>query len=121
MEESDSGKEKKKMDIKMLVSIIPPATSERKSKILLEKRVRARRRDDVKKGECKINPKLASTLNISDYMDLIVAGKKRLVLKVILLDSVPENEVWCNLEELREQGIADNSIVTIRRSMRRQV
>jgi hypothetical protein len=48
-------------------------------------------------------------------MDVVVAGKKKLTLNVLPLSDVPENEVWINTEEMKIQGLSDNSIATVRK------
>lgn len=83
---------------------------------LPEKRLRLRRRDDVGSGLAKLNPNTARALQIEDRLEVVVAGKKKMELKALLLDQVPPNEVWVNSEEMRAQGLADNSIATVRRS-----
>ncbi|MCD6357863.1 MAG: hypothetical protein J7L75_04730 [Thermoproteales archaeon] len=79
-----------------------------------ERRLRIRRREEVPRGQARMNPKAMEYLGIRDRVEIVVGGKKRLVFRVLGLDSVPENEVWCNADELREQGIADNTIAAVR-------
>ena len=105
---------RKKIDIKALVSIIPPASSLAKEKPRRERRIRVRTSENVKREFAKINPKLAEILGIKNKLEIVVARKKKLKLTVILDESIGENEVWCNAEQLREEGIADNSIATVR-------
>lgn len=112
----ETGEQKKKTDVKSLVSIIPPAGAlRREEKKLREKRIRVRY-GNVKPDQVKINKKLAEELGISEYAELVIAGRKKFRLKVILDDSVPDNVVMANEEILREHGVADNSISTIRRA-----
>ncbi len=80
----------------------------------VEKRLRIRRMDEVPPGQARMNPKTMEYLGISDEVEVVIAGKKRLCFKVLSLDSVPENEVWCNTDELRSYGIADYTIATCR-------
>ncbi len=83
-----------------------------------ERRIRIRRVGTVDKGMAKVNGKLASETGLRDMVEVIVAGgssrERRFVLSLVIDDSVPDNELWCNDLFLREQGVADNSIVTIR-------
>ena len=112
---SESGKkEEKKLDIKALVAVIPPASSLGKEKAKRERRIRVRALPDVKEGFAKTNPSLAKELNITNALEIVVARKKKLKLSVIMDENVPINEVWCNLEQLKKEGIADNSIATVR-------
>ncbi|RLF17438.1 MAG: hypothetical protein DRJ66_00770 [Thermoprotei archaeon] len=85
---------------------------------VIEKRLRVRQRDDVDRGFAKLNPKTMEFLGITDKVEIVVAGKKRLVFQAISLDTVPLNEVWANADELREHGIADRTIATVRRPLR---
>ncbi len=82
-----------------------------------EKRLRIRRRDDVDPGLAKINPETAKMLQITNSLEVVIAGKKRFTFKAIGVGDVPANEVWCNTEELRAKGIADNTIATVRRPL----
>lgn len=110
-----SGEEgEKKIDIKALVAVIPPASSLSKERSRKEKRIRVRALSEIKSGFAKIHPNLANELEIKGSLEIVVARKKKIRLTVILDDSVPITEVWCNFEQLREEGIADNSIATIR-------
>ncbi len=83
-----------------------------------EKRIRIRRVGAIDKGMAKINGRLATETGLKDMVEVIVAGgssrERRFVLSLIIDDSVPDNELWCNDLFLKEQGVADNSIVTIR-------
>ncbi len=114
-EKRDIERQEKKLDIKALVAIIPPASTRKTEKRIKERRIRLKYNESVKPGQAFINESLAKSLNIVDYIEITVAGRKRFKLKAIVSSDISENEVWCNPEELRERGIADNSIATIRR------
>ena len=79
-----------------------------------ERRLRIRRRPEVPEGQARMNPKAMEFLGINDTVEIVIAGKKRYRFRVVALDTVPENEVWCNEDQLRALGIADNSIATVR-------
>lgn len=79
-----------------------------------ERRLRIRRREDVPEGQARMNPKTMEDLKISNSIEVVIGGKKRLRFRVLGLESVPEREVWCNAEELRVYGVADNTIATVR-------
>ncbi|WP_338600870.1 hypothetical protein V6M85_12835 [Sulfolobus tengchongensis] len=114
-EDEEKGEEKK-VDIKTLVSIIPPASALKGSKAPpKEKRIKIRKRSDVDKGFAIISSKLAKDLGISDELEVSVKGK-RIKLKVILQEGVPELEIWANPQDLITLGIEDNSTVTVRAS-----
>ncbi|MCS7104445.1 MAG: hypothetical protein NZ954_02615 [Thermofilaceae archaeon] len=79
-----------------------------------ERRLRIRRRDDVPHGQARVSPKAMEYLGIKDSVEVVVGGKRKFVFNALALDKVPENEVWCNADEMRELGIADNTIAAVR-------
>lgn len=87
-----------------------------------ERRLRIRRRNDVDEGKAKMNPEVMKELDIADTVEVVLVGggsrERRYVFTVIPSEDVPRNEVWCNEEEMRRLGVADNSIATIRRPLR---
>ncbi|AGJ62997.1 hypothetical protein [Saccharolobus islandicus] len=108
--------EEKKVDIKTLVSVIPPASALKGSKAPpKEKRVKIRKRNDVDKGFAIISSKLAKDLGITNDVEISVKGK-RIKLKAILQEEILELEVWANPQDLVTLGIEDNSTVTVRAS-----
>ncbi|MGB9785294.1 MAG: hypothetical protein ACPLSO_05855 [Fervidicoccaceae archaeon] len=112
---SDNNEEKlpEKKDIKSLLAVIPPAGSGIKQKVLKEKRIRIRY-SSAKPGQILINPSLAKELGIGEKAEIVVAGKKKFVFSVVLEDSVPSNAVYANTDFMKENGVADNSIATLR-------
>jgi len=84
---------------------------------VVEKRLKLRKKDEVKEGTARINPKTAEFLNITDRLEIVLAGKKRYSFSVITSEAVPVNEVWLNSEEMRRYGIADNTTATVRRPL----
>ncbi len=106
---------KRKIDIRAALSMIPPATQyfgeERR---IRERRIRLRFHNELKEGIAKINPGLARELGISEYVEVVVAHRRRFKYKVELDEQVPVNEIWVNGEKLPEYGVADNTIVTVR-------
>ncbi len=117
-EEKDVGeketKREGKPDIKSLVAIIPPAGALKGGeKKQMEKRIRIRY-SNAKENQVIISTSLAKELGIKEKAYIVVAGRKRFLFNVILDDSVPENEVYANTDFMKENGIADNSIATIR-------
>lgn len=79
-----------------------------------ERRLRVRRREEVPPGQARMNPRAMDYLGIKDRVEIVIGGKKRLVFRALGLDSVPENEVWCNADELRSRGVADNTVAAVR-------
>jgi len=114
----ESIKQEKKKDIRALVAVVPPASEVigRKEKKLSERRIRVRRKPHIKPEYAYINPQLAKELDIKDYLEIVIARRHRLAFKAILDETVPINEVWCNEDLLRDKGIADNSIATVRKT-----
>lgn len=82
-------------------------------KKILEKRVRVRLRDGVPDDVIYVSGKLASELGVKEKIQLSVSGRK-IVLRVLVSDDIPENEVWANEEFMRRNGISDNSMATVR-------
>jgi hypothetical protein len=80
-----------------------------------EKRLRLRRRDETDKGIGKLNTATMKFLQITDKLEIVVAGKKKAEFKAISLPDIPENEIWANTDELKILGLADNSIATVRK------
>ncbi|AEM39562.1 hypothetical protein Pyrfu_1706 [Pyrolobus fumarii 1A] len=108
-------KPKKKRDIRTLLQMIPPASQLfGEQKRVSERRIRMKFHDELKEGIAKINPQLARELGIKDKVEVVVAHRHRFVFNAVLDDEVPVNEIWVNGEKLREEGVADNSIVTVR-------
>lgn len=79
-----------------------------------ERRLRLRRRDEVPEGKAYMNPSMMAELGISSAIEVVIAGKKKLYFQAQPNDKVPPNEVWCNTDELKMQGVADYTIATVR-------
>ncbi|MEM0378286.1 MAG: hypothetical protein QXP68_03560 [Thermosphaera sp.] len=108
-----------KPDISKLVSIIPPASElKKKKKVLTEKRLRIRYDETLREPIAKIPKPIAEMLSITDgdSVEIVVAGKKKFMFKAILIDSQEENTIYVYPEELKLNGVADNSIATLRKS-----
>lgn len=113
--EGSSPQQPQKRDIKQLVAVVPPASEVlgKGVKKILEKRVRVRLRDGVPDDVIYVSGKLASELGVKEKIQLSVSGRK-IVLRVLVSDDIPENEVWANEEFMRRNGISDNSMATVR-------
>jgi hypothetical protein len=79
-----------------------------------ERRLRVRWREEVPSGKAFINPETMKELAILSEVEVVIAGKKKLYFTAMPNESVPRREVWCNADELKSSGVADNSIATIR-------
>jgi hypothetical protein len=104
-----------KADIKAALSLIPPASAlKSRERRLLEKRIRLKYDPSLEREEAKINPQLAKELDIKDKLEIVVAGRHRFVFRAIIDDEVEYNRVHVNPELMEENGVADNSIATVR-------
>jgi len=83
-----------------------------------ERRLRIRRSNEVKEGKILIHEKIANELEIKDKAEIVVGGKKKLVLDAIISTSIPEDQVFINSDLAKINGIADNTIATIRRPLK---
>jgi hypothetical protein len=81
-----------------------------------EKRLRIKLKDDVKEGKLLINEKIAKELEITDKVEIVVGGKKKLILDALLSSEIPEENVFINTLLAKANGIADNTIATIRKT-----
>lgn len=114
---------KKKIDVTKLLSIIPPASElKRKETKLKEKRIRVRYDESLPPNTIKLSKQLAQLLGINknDLVEIVVAGRHKFAYNALIVDENGINEVYCNPEELKERGVADNSIATIRKYMSRR-
>ncbi|MCY0883233.1 MAG: hypothetical protein OWQ50_05420, partial [Acidianus infernus] len=87
----DNSQNEKKVDIKSLVSVIPPASAlkNREREPPKEKRVKVRKKPEVNEGTIIISNKLVSQMNIKNEVEISVKGK-RLRLKVISQDGLQD-------------------------------
>ncbi|MCE4607115.1 MAG: hypothetical protein F7B59_07305 [Desulfurococcales archaeon] len=107
-----SGEEK---SIDKILDLIPSASQLKETKkALREKRIRIRYDDGLDEDEARVSLKLAGELGIRDYLEIVVAGKKRFAFKAIVDENAEENIVFVNGDLMEEHGIADNSIATVR-------
>jgi len=113
-----NSKEPSKPDLSKALSIIPPATSLKESGgKQREKRVKISYDQDVGENAAKVSKKLADELGISNKIEIVVAGKKKFVMKAIIDETIDEmNKVYVNPDIMRNEGVSDNSIATIRPS-----
>lgn len=111
--------QQQKPDISKLVSIVPPASElKRKEKILSEKRLRVKYDESLKEPIAKIPKPIAGMLGIKDgdSVEVVVAGRKKFMFKAVIIESQEENTIYVYPEELKINGVADNSIATLRKS-----
>ncbi len=105
-----------KVDIKKLLSVVPPPSVlfSKQKQGTREKRIRLRYDQNIGTDEAKISPSLARELGIKEYVEISVTGKKRFRLKAVISDSIPPDSVYINPDPAKRFGISDNSICTIR-------
>jgi antitoxin component of MazEF toxin-antitoxin module len=111
--------QQQKPDISKLVSIVPPASElKKKEKILSEKRLRVKYDESLKEPIAKIPKPIAGMLGIKDgdSVEVVVAGRKKFMFKAVIIESQEENTIYVYPEELKINGVADNSIATLRKS-----
>jgi len=111
--------QQQKPDISKLVSIVPPASElKKKEKILSEKRLRVKYDESLKEPIAKIPKPIAGMLGIKDgdSVEVVVAGRKKFMFKAVVIESQEENTIYVYPEELKINGVADNSIATLRKS-----
>jgi hypothetical protein len=110
--------ESKKVDISKLLAIIPSASELRGAKkTLSEKRIRIKYDRSIDKPIAKIPAWIASELDIKngDVVEVVVAGKRKTTFTAEVVEST-ESAVVVYPVELEKQGVADNSIATIRKA-----
>jgi antitoxin component of MazEF toxin-antitoxin module len=111
--------QQQKPDISKLVSIVPPASElKKKEKTLSEKRLRVKYDESLKEPIAKISKPIAGMLGIKDgdSVEVVVAGRKKFMFKAVIIESQEENTIYVYPEELKINGVADNSIATLRKS-----
>lgn len=108
----------------LVPSFLTADVFKKERKAPMERRLRLRRRGDVDEGKALMNPGTMKELNITTEIEAVLVGggarERRYVFAVTAKEDVPPGEVWCNDEELRKNGVADNSIATIRAHKRDQ-
>lgn len=106
-----------KVDISRLLAIVPSVAELRgEKKVLQEKRIRIRFDRSLVKPVAIVPTSIARELDIKtgDAVEIVVAGKKKAVFTAQVEDR-GENVVIVYPAELEKQGVADNSIATIRK------
>jgi len=111
--------QREKVDVKKLVAVIPPPAvlyGRQRQMQVSEKRIRLRYDPDTPADQAKISPQLAKELGITEYVEITVAGRKRFRFHAVIDDNVPYNCILVNPDLMRQNGVADNSICTVRRA-----
>lgn len=79
-----------------------------------ERRLRVRRKENVKPGKAHINPTTMKDLKITNKVEIVLVGKRRFTFESVEDSTVPSHEIWINNDDAKTNGIADNSIATVR-------
>jgi antitoxin component of MazEF toxin-antitoxin module len=113
-----------KIDVSKLVAIIPPASEimgKKKGYGVPEKRVRIRFDRELDKPVARIPSSIAQLIAVKsgDVVEVVVSGKKKAVFTAEVYEAKPGEEVvYVHPADLEKQGVADNSVATIRKVKR---
>lgn len=110
-------REESRVDVSKILAIIPPASELKPMKKgISEKRIRIRYDRNIAKPIAKIPSNIAQELSIKtgDPVEIVVAGKKKASFTAEVVES-SEQVVVIYPGDLEKQGVADNSIATIRK------
>lgn len=116
-EESKPSAKQEKTDISKLLALIPSAAELRSEKKKpTEKRIKIKFNKAFTKPIARIPIHIATELDIKpgDQVEIVVAGRRKAILEAELYET-KENIVEVYPEELEKQGVADNSVATIRK------
>jgi len=106
-----------KLDLKKLLAVVPPPHMLKSDKKQIkEKRVRLRFDESLDQDQAKISQQLAQELGISEALEITVAGRKRFRFRAVIDSNIPLDVVFVNPARLKPQGVADNSMCTVRRA-----
>ncbi|MFN7105516.1 MAG: hypothetical protein ACK4M3_02880 [Pyrobaculum sp.] len=101
--------------------LIPPFLSpqqEKKEAKKKEKRVKIKA-VDIEKGVVKISKELHSELDGPAEVEIVAPGgsshEKKHIFRVVVDDKMSPGVVYMSIEDLRVLGIAENTVVTIRK------
>jgi hypothetical protein len=102
--------------------LIPPFLSpqqEKKEQKRSERRVKIKRADDVEKGVAKLAPDVYEALDKPAEVEIVAPGgssqEKKKVFRAVLGEKVPSGEIHISAEDLRALGIAEGTVVTVRK------
>ncbi|WP_460124889.1 hypothetical protein [Stetteria hydrogenophila] len=103
------------LDLKKALSLIPSASALKvRERRVTEKRIRLRYDYSLKPEEAKIHPSLAKELGIEDKLEIVVAERHRFVFRAVVDEEAEPNRVHVNPDLMKEHGVADNTIATVR-------
>ncbi len=102
--------------------LIPPFLSpqqEKKEQKRGERRARVRSAEEVEEGVVKLPPDIYEALDKPAEVEIIAPGgsshEKKKVFRAVPDEKVPSGEVHVSAEDLRALGVAENTVVTVRK------
>jgi len=102
--------------------LIPPFLSPQQEKKEIkkgERRVKIKSAEGIEEGVVKLPPEVYEALDKPVEVEIVAPGgsshEKRKVFKAVASEKVPNGEVHVSPEDLRALGVAENTVVTIRK------
>lgn len=98
--------------------IVPPylkPQKEERKEAKGEKRLRIKGVEEVAKGSVKLNKAVYEEMGSPGELEVVESEKKRTFL-AMPDEKTPQQEIWANPEDLRALGIAEGTVVTVRRT-----
>ncbi|AAL64074.1 hypothetical protein [Pyrobaculum aerophilum] len=102
--------------------LIPPFLTpqqEKKEQRKTERRVKIKASEDVEDGVAKLPPDIHDALDKPAEVEIIAPGgsshEKKKVFRVVVSDKIPSGEIYVSPNELRALGVAENTVVTVRK------
>ncbi|MCC6019786.1 MAG: hypothetical protein LM577_00210 [Thermoproteaceae archaeon] len=106
---------------RLLVPSFLTPQQERKEPRRGERRVRARGIEGIDRGFVRISAELHEALERPAEIEIVVPGgsthTRREAFKVVVDSKVPSSEIHMSRDDMRALGVADNTVVTVRRKL----
>jgi hypothetical protein len=102
--------------------LIPPFLSpqqEKREQRRGERRARLRSAEGVEEGVARLAPDVYEALDKPAEVEIVAPGgsshEKKKIFRAVLDEKVPSGEVHVSAEDLRALGVAENTVVTVRK------
>ncbi|AET31989.1 MAG: hypothetical protein ACPL3C_00650 [Pyrobaculum sp.] len=102
--------------------LIPPYLSpqqERREQKKSERRAKIRHAEGVEDGVAKLAPDVYEELDKPAEVEIVAPGgsshEKKKVFRAVLGEKIPSGEIHVSAEDLRALGIAEGTVVTVRK------
>jgi hypothetical protein len=102
--------------------LIPPFLSpqqEKKEQKRGERRAKLRSAEGVEEGVAKLAPDVYEALDKPAEVEIVAPGgsshEKKKTFRAVLDEKIPSGEVHLSAEDLRALGVAENTVVTVRK------